>query len=64
MHICEISIRQTVTVTVPVSDYCVLYNEHVACEEEEMYVFIIVYCLVFMNSRLCHLSINGDIMKI
>lgn len=44
----QISVHQPVTLMVPVIDYFVMYNEYGACkeeEEEEMQVFIILFCV-------------------
>lgn len=43
----RISVHQPVTLMVPVIDYFVSYNEYAARkeEEEEIYVFIILFCV-------------------
>lgn len=45
------------------TDYFVLYNEYVACEED-VQIYVLFICLVFMDSYFCHLAIYGTKTKI
>lgn len=55
----KIGVHQTLTLIALVMNYFVFYNEYVASNRQNEYMFVFI-CLVFLNSNFCHFTVYED----